>query len=91
MNNYHKDTGYPYSDCKVYNCNCDERKYGSVSSGKGVSAFGAILATIATFILTALFFVVIGADTENLSMVAFFIVLSIVGGIIGTIINSRWF
>lgn len=89
MSNYHKDTGYHYSDCTGYNCNCDESKYSSVSSGRGVSTFGAILATIATFILTALFFVVIGADTENLSLVAFFIVLCIVGGIIGTIINSR--
>lgn len=76
-----------YTDCNGPNCDCDERRYGSHSSnsGKGMSTFGAVLCTVGSFIGTALIFVLLGIDIENIPGIVIIIVWIIIAAVLAVI------
>jgi hypothetical protein len=80
-----------HNDCHEFgyhcNCDCDEKNYGNRSSGTGggMSTIGAILITIASFVVLALLFMVFGVDVEKIPGIVLIIMLYIVVFIISMI------
>ena len=66
-----------------------KENYHSSRSGGGMSTFGAVLCTIASFIGGALFFVILGIDVEKVPVFFIVLVIAVIAGILGAIGSSR--